>query len=193
MKYRKSVWMLVILCTQINAAVANSDPWPAFDPVTAYLNEKGRSPWPATPVTDPTSKPGLLLVFVSLTMPDASLRSLLKQSTEWQAPLLIRGPLPAGFTATAQRLMGLLNAKGALPIRAGVAIDPDAFHRFHVRDVPTFVLIKSNRCQARWPCGPDDHAKIKGNVSIRTALEALSTSPLADVAETLLEAQRDDH
>ncbi|WP_257001303.1 TrbC family F-type conjugative pilus assembly protein [Vibrio coralliilyticus] len=88
---------------------------------------------------------------------------------------------------------GLLNAKGALPIRAGVAIDPDAFHRFHVRDVPTFVLIKSNRCQARWPCGPDDHAKIKGNVSIRTALEALSTSPLADVAETLLEAQRDDH
>nr|WP_234425393.1 type-F conjugative transfer system pilin assembly protein TrbC [Vibrio coralliilyticus] len=109
------------------------------------------------------------------------------------APLLIRGPLPAGFTATAQRLMGLLNAKGALPIRAGVAIDPDAFHRFHVRDVPTFVLIKSNRCQARWPCGPDDHAKIKGNVSIRTALEALSTSPLADVAETLLEAQRDDH
>ncbi|MFN3018423.1 type-F conjugative transfer system pilin assembly protein TrbC [Vibrio coralliilyticus] len=155
-----------------------------FDPVTAELNARrfGDDPFTQQPY------PARMLVFISLTMPDASLRALLHQSHEWQVPLLIRGPLPSGFKATARRLMALLNPPGSSVISSGVAIDPEAFHQFSIQDVPAFVLIRPNRCAPQRPCTLQDHAVVKGNVSLRAALEALSASPLGHLADRLLKA-----
>ncbi|MFS1886538.1 TrbC family F-type conjugative pilus assembly protein [Vibrio sp. 10N.261.54.E10] len=56
------------------------------------------------PTQNPKAAPTGVMVFVSLTMPEASLRALLKQSEQWQVPLVIRGVLPGGFPATARRI-----------------------------------------------------------------------------------------
>ncbi|MFS1914443.1 type-F conjugative transfer system pilin assembly protein TrbC [Vibrio sp. 10N.286.48.B7] len=72
-----------------------------------------------------------VMVFVSLTMPEASLRALLKQSEQWQVPLVIRGVLPSGFPATARRIQSLL--KTHQPdrfIQSGFAINPEWFRTF---------------------------------------------------------------
>lgn len=61
-----------------------------------------------TPTENPNAAPTGVMVFVSLTMPESSLKALLKQSEVWQVPLVIRGVLPDGFTATANTIQSLL-------------------------------------------------------------------------------------
>ena len=63
------------------------------------------------PKQNPNAAPTGVMVFVSLTMPDATLRALLKQSAQWQVPLVIRGVLPGGFPETAKRIQSLLKTQ----------------------------------------------------------------------------------
>ncbi|MEZ8780285.1 type-F conjugative transfer system pilin assembly protein TrbC [Vibrio splendidus] len=142
------------------------------------------------PTQNPKAAPTGVMVFVSLTMPEASLRALLKQSEQWQVPLVIRGVLPSGFPATARRIQSLLKThQPDQPIQSGFAINPEWFRTFSVTEVPTFVAIKPGKCLPKQPCNETDYDLIKGNLSIPDALNQLARGDNPEVVNAVLRRQ----
>ena len=114
-----------------------------------------------------------LLVFVTLGMPEATLRLLVDQAARSHAVLVLRGLQNASIRQTAARVQQLIG-DAAVEFQ----IDPQAFDRFGVRVAPTFVLVKSGArladCSAGACVAPDAFASIAGDVSIDYALNAIA-------------------
>ncbi|MGR5406506.1 type-F conjugative transfer system pilin assembly protein TrbC [Vibrio mediterranei] len=144
----------------------------------------------ATP--NPATAPTGVMVFVSLTMPESSLRSLLKQSEIWQVPLVIRGVLPQGFPATANKIQSLLTEPNGNTIQSGIAINPEWFRTFDIKEVPTFVAVKPGRCLPKQPCHHQDYDIIRGNVSLPDALEHLARGDNPEVVLPILQRQQQE-
>lgn len=140
---------------------------------------------PAT-APNPHSAPTGVMVFVSLTMPESSLKALLAQSEIWSVPLVIRGVLPEGFGATATKIHDLLERKQSVPIRSGFAIHPEWFKTFDIQEVPTFVAVKPGRCLPKQPCSQSDYDIVKGNVSLPDALAHLARGDNPDIVLPIL-------
>ena len=92
-----------------------------------------------------------LLIFVSLSMPQASLQALYQDSEKWGAVLVLRGLQDHSFKKTASTLKKLGIA---------VQIDPVLFTRYEVRQVPTFVGLY-----------PEGVHRLSGNVSLSYVIE----------------------
>jgi conjugal transfer pilus assembly protein TrbC len=137
----------------------------------------GRAPDPATiaeryrqsaGLAAPTG--GALLVFASFSMPHESLLRLAAQTRAADGVLLFRGL--AGTT------LGQMTARLQPLARTGAAIQihPQAFERFGVQLVPTFVVVEeeggcgASSCEARW-------RRVAGDVSLDHALERLAREP----------------
>ena len=115
------------------------------------------------------SGPGLL-VFVSLSMPEATLQRLVDQAARAKASVVIRGLVNGSIRDTAARVQGLIG-----PRQVAVQIDPQAFDRYAIDRVPSFVLVRdgarSTPC-ATGLCVPSDgFARAAGDVSLGYALE----------------------
>lgn len=123
-----------------------------------------------------------IVLFTSLTLPDATLRQQLIQSRELGIPLVIRGVLPQGFEATTQRiseLLGVVHGDGENPptykIDGGFAISPDWFKRLDVQAIPALAVISPGTCDGLNPCHADNFDIVYGNVSLGEALEVLAS------------------
>jgi len=148
--------------------------------------DKALSPLLNTGRHHPNESAKGVMVFVSLSMPDTSLRQLLMQSADLQVPLIVRGVLPTGFTGTVKRMNKLIKNKNK-PINSGFAINPQWFTQFGITQVPAFVAIKRGKCQAKQPCHPDDFDVIYGNVSLYDALNLLAQQgDVPDIAANAL-------
>ena len=114
-----------------------------------------------------------LLVFVTLAMPEATLRLLVEQAARARAVLVLRGLQSSSIRQTAARVQQLIGQSAAQ-----FNIDPQAFDRFGVRTAPTFVLLKAGvqaaDCAAGACVAPDAFATIAGDVSIDYALQAIA-------------------
>lgn len=88
-----------------------------------------------------------LLVFVSFSMPEASLKSLAQDATKYNAVLVMRGLFEDSFVKTANKLKDL---------KIGVDINPELFEEHQIRSVPTFVALQSGK--PTW--------RLKGNVTL---------------------------
>ncbi|KAK0039470.1 type-F conjugative transfer system pilin assembly protein TrbC [Biomphalaria pfeifferi] len=111
-----------------------------------------------------------LLVFVSFSMSDATLSRLLDQAERSGATLLLRGFAGDSLQQTVSRSQGLIGNRNV-----GFQIDPQAFDRFSVRAVPTFVLLKEGAVPAPCAAGTcystNTYVSVAGDVSIDYALE----------------------
>lgn len=139
-----------------------------------------------SPSQNPNAAPTGVMVFVSLTMPESSLKALLKQSEIWGVPLVIRGVLPEGFAATAVKIQSLLQQAQQPPLQSGFAISPEWFETFDIKEVPTFVAVKDGRCLPKQPCNHNDYDIVRGNVSLPNALEQLAKGDNPDVVSRVL-------
>lgn len=114
-----------------------------------------------------------LLVFVTLAMPEATLRLLVDQAARAHAVLVLRGLQNSSIRQTTARVQRLI---GESPTQFN--IDPQAFDRFDVRIAPTFVLLKAGArfadCAAGACVASDAFASIAGDVSIGYALQAIA-------------------
>ncbi len=92
-----------------------------------------------------------ILIFVSLSMPEASLKSLYQEAESLGAVLVLRGLQDHSFKKTASTLK-----------RLGIAvqIDPTLFTRHEVRQVPTFIGLYSEGVH-----------RLSGNVSLSYVIE----------------------
>lgn len=119
-----------------------------------------------------------LYIFVSLSLPNETLKTLSQQAKALGGNLVIQGLLKNSFKETQIRLRDL-----GIPID----IDPTLFERFDVKRIPSFVLteIKDGDIQ-----GPYD--KVTGNVSVKAALELFAMEgELVEIAQTLLQKRKD--
>lgn len=136
-------------------------------------------------IVGPKSSP-LVMAFVSLSIPEDSLRRTIADTTRAGGIVVLRGFSPDGAQVFATRLSKVVDQKGA----SNIAIDPRLFRAFHVTRVPTIVSAAS----AFDPCDgldcvtpPPPHDRITGNVTLGYALEIFANdagpgAPAAKVA-----------
>ncbi|WP_230976262.1 type-F conjugative transfer system pilin assembly protein TrbC [Pseudothauera nasutitermitis] len=113
-----------------------------------------------------------LLVFASLSMPEATLARLLEQAERAHALIVLRGFMNGSLRDTAARVQRLIGGR-----QAAVQIDPLAFDRFAVTRVPSFVLVRDGTRPAACAggaCPPAGaFARTAGDVSLDYALAHL--------------------
>jgi conjugal transfer pilus assembly protein TrbC len=128
--------------------------------------------------------PGLL-VFVSLSMPRPTLQRLVDQAARAKASIVLQGFANGSLRDTVAQVQGLIGSR-----QVAVQIDPQAFDRFAVTRVPTFVLVRDGTrpvACASGSCAPaDSFLRASGDVSLDYALEHMRRSapgfgPPADI------------
>jgi len=119
----------------------------------------------------PAAGPGLF-VFVSLAMPEPTLARLVDQAARAKASILIRGFANGSLRETVGRIQKLIGQR-----EVAVLIDPQAFDRYAVKRVPTFVLARDGTRSAACTDGtcppPTDYVSAAGDVSLDYALDQL--------------------
>lgn len=115
------------------------------------------------------SGPGLF-VFVSLSMPEPTLQRLIDQAARAKASVFIRGFANGSLRDTVAQVQGLIGTR-----QVAVQIDPQAFDRFTITRVPSFVLVRDGTrpvsC-ASGTCAPSEaFLRTAGDVSLGYALE----------------------
>jgi len=125
--------------------------------------------------TTPLNAGPALLLFVSFSMPDAALSRLVDQAARSGATLVTRGFVNGSLQQTVARTQRLIG-----PRKVGFQIDPQAFDRFAVSAVPTFVLIRAGAMPepcAAGTCFPTaSYVSVAGDVSLDYALEFFKRS-----------------
>ena len=130
------------------------------------------------------SGPGLL-VFVSLSMPQPTLQRLIDQAARAQASIVLRGFADGSLRTTVAQVQRLIGDR-----QVAVQIDPQAFDRYAVTRVPTFVLVRDGArpvACAGGSCAPSEiFLRTSGDVSLDYALEYMQRSapgfgPAADI------------
>ena len=117
--------------------------------------------------TDTATRGPALLLFVSFSMPPESLLRLAHQAKRADGVLVFRGL--AG--ATLREMVG--RVEPLAKTGAAIQIDPDAFARFGVEVVPTFVLAESLASCGEATC-EGRVRRIAGDVTLDYALERLA-------------------
>ena len=123
-----------------------------------------------------TAEPGLF-IFVSLTMPRATLQGLVDQAARAKASIVIRGFAKGSLRDTVAQVQGLIGKQ-----QVGIQIDPLAFDRFAISKVPSFVLVRDGTrpvaCTSG-SCAPaESFLRSTGDVSLDYALEHMQrTAP----------------
>ena len=118
--------------------------------------------------------PGLL-VFVSLSMPRPTLQRLVDQAARAKASIVLRGFANGSLRDTVAQVQGLIGSR-----QVAVQIDPQAFDRYAVTRVPTFVLVRDGArpvACASGSCAPaDSFLRTSGDVSLDYVLEHMRRS-----------------
>ncbi len=121
-----------------------------------------------------TTGPGLF-IFVSLSMPRATLQGLVDQAARAKAAIVIRGFANGSLRDTVAQVQGLIGKK-----QVAIQIDPLAFDRFAISKVPSFVLVRDGTrpvACASGSCAPaDSFLRTTGDVSLDYALEHMQRS-----------------
>lgn len=137
-----------------------------------------------------------LVVFVSLGMPQASLKRLVADAPRYGATLVLRGLKDQSMEATAKAIYALQSDLGERG--AAWRIDPRLFQRFQVDSVPVHVLLDANS-SIPGGCASDDclrdlrFARVAGDITIEHALRSIATAdpPMRAMAEQrLAQSQR---
>ena len=98
-----------------------------------------------------------LVVFVSFSMPKASLVELSDQSLKYNATLVLRGICEGSFLKTKEKILEI-NPNGLR-----LDIHPDLFKQYDIKRVPTFVLVKNGK----------EVSRLSGNVTLEFASSKL--------------------
>ncbi len=119
-----------------------------------------------------------LIVFVSFSLGDATLKKLFQDANKVGGRLVLRGLYKNSFRLTQQKIKDL----GIV-----VEIDPPLFEKFQIQQVPTFILALSSQGETVL-----DHDVLKGNVSLSYALEQFVKDGSIKDSELLLKKLRGD-
>jgi type-F conjugative transfer system pilin assembly protein TrbC len=141
-RFRISIFLALILNSLANAqenspdlgAIANQ-----FKACSSNLSQEANG----------VSKKEDLLIFVSFSMPEQSLKLWSQQAEKTGSNLILRGLINNSIQATTQN-----------KIIGGFNIDPEMFQKYDIKTVPAVVLVKNNQYDV-----------VYGDTSLESALE----------------------
>ncbi len=122
-----------------------------------------------------------LLIFVSFSMPEESLKLWAEQASRLQCPLLLRGFVDNDLTKTTAKTQIIFGEKAAVEI----SIDPEKFEKFNIDVVPAVVMMEPETGKAKTASlgkeEVDDNSVsyfdvIYGDTSLEEALKRISKS-----------------
>ena len=123
-----------------------------------------------------------MLVFVSFSMPEATLSRLVDQAARAGASLVLRGLVEESMVRTVTRVQHLIGKR-----QVAVQIDPQAFDRYAVTQTPSFVLVRDGTqavpCKSGTCLPSDAFVLAAGDVSLEYALAFMQRSAPAFAAE----------
>lgn len=123
-----------------------------------------------------------LVVFVSLSMPMASLQALAHQSTQYGAIMVFRGLKDNSLRAT----MLAMKSIAANENKVNMQVNPVVFSKLNITTVPTFAVIKGKSVSEgdSQACAPASaFMAISGDVPLAYALEKLAEGSPPDLAQ----------
>ena len=113
-----------------------------------------------------------VIVFMSLAVPESSWREWSAEAARIGAPMVLRGVLADGLTATVRAIRARQAQDGA-----GAGIDPRLFRLFRIAHVPAVAVVpggvgpcSSPGCSAD---APPPHDLVTGNLGLDAALDAI--------------------
>lgn len=120
-----------------------------------------------------------LLIFVSLSMPAAMLKSYTEQAVRFDATLVLRGFVDDKASATREALANI-NQAGAAWV-----INPEPFKTFRITKVPAIVLASSDLGSVTEDgCAqPDKYSVIYGDIPVIAALDKFHILGKTDIAK----------
>ena len=110
-----------------------------------------------------------LLIFVSSSMPRTLLKSYYREAAKYGGVLVFKG-LPNGSFKELGQLITEMHGDASDSLAAGSIIDDEAFERFGIKNVPSFVLYKEEECMQATSC-KITYDRLVGNIGVRSALE----------------------
>ncbi len=114
-----------------------------------------------------------VIVFASLSMPEASWRQWSRQAARIGTPLVLRGMAEGGLEATVHRIAARRGDESA-----GATIDPRLFRLFRIAHVPAVAVVPGGVAPCESPgCSADPappHDLVTGNIGLEAALEAIA-------------------
>lgn len=115
------------------------------------------------------------LLFVSLGMPRAALKALIKQADRLHIPVLIQGVLSDGFMATVNKMTTLVTpVKKEEKPTGGIVIEPNWFKHFGITQVPAFVMTDELMPCITKNCKVAEYDVLYGNISLYEALRVFA-------------------
>ncbi|MEE9452034.1 MAG: type-F conjugative transfer system pilin assembly protein TrbC [Gammaproteobacteria bacterium] len=140
--------LLLSLCFAMNKAQANEAPAAELLNSLQTLSQNQKNAEPQ------------VMLLVSFSLPEASLKQYIAQAAYLDIPLYIRGLYQNSLLATQQKIARLLGED----IQGGLAIDPTKFSQFNIERVPTLVIAQDKQ---RFDV-------VSGHVSLQALIEAIN-------------------
>ena len=122
------------------------------------------------------TEPDDLLIFVSFSMPEATLISIANQAVKAKAIMVLRG-IPGGLTGKSwQAAMNKIKPIAASGVN--IQIDPEQFKRYDIQSVPSYILALNNKKNEA--CAPEGclskSLRATGDASVSYVLEQWTSS-----------------
>ena len=129
-----------------------------------------------------------VLIFVSLSMPEQSLKLWAEQAEKIKGKLLLKGFVDDSLQATIDETLRIFKEP-----KADFLIHPEAFEKFGIEKVPAVVIAKPDNCLAD-DCPVPDFDVVYGDTSLEDALTKIASQGeySQDVAKQLLKVYRND-
>lgn len=111
-----------------------------------------------------------IIVFVSFSMPESSLRTYLLDAKIANASVVVRGLHENSFKKTFSLVSTLIRDNSG----NGVELNPVLFKKFDIKTVPTIVVISNDDCLKKQNCDVrKDYDKLSGNITLVASLKLL--------------------
>ena len=120
-----------------------------------------------------------VFAFASFSMPDPSLKQLLRQGSELGIPVVFNGFVNNSVTDTEARVRAIYgDDPDTSDVTHGFTIDPTLFKRFDIKAVPTLVSTTQKLDTCLTPACENDptpgHDRVAGNIPLANLLEIIA-------------------
>ena len=116
-----------------------------------------------------SAKP-LFVTFVSLSMPDAALTSIIRDTKNAGGVVVVRGFYGGSYGAFADRVRELFEEGDEV----GISVDPRYFQALDVETVPSYAVVSGEPVCDGFICDPIQGDVLSGNISVAAALELIA-------------------
>lgn len=111
-----------------------------------------------------------IIIFVSFSMPDQSIVSLLQDAKKIHASIVIRGLIHNSFKETFIKMASIVKQADG----GGVELNPPIFRKFNIQKVPAIVVLpESEMCASEKICSENKYDVVYGDIPVLDALKMI--------------------